>query len=1187
MRLRKSHSADDRDAASSPARPAAAGDGADASTTFDALARVAARLLDAPIALIWLFEDDGPRLRSTVGLPESLLAESSPANSPAPCERITKGEAFLQRDAVVAPPFKDSAVAGTEIRSYATVPFAGPSGLVAGALCVADKTPRDWADADLSVLADVARGLEAKLAAETHLARAERTARALQDNEEKATEILERMDEGFYALDRDWRITHVNRSAEHFWGMKRRRLVGRSMFELFPRFQGSQSHAAHERVMRTQKLVRIRTVSTATGRPVELHIFPSAGGVAVYFRDVSAEEAIEAELRNRGEALTLAEESAGIGIWDMELGTGMVRGTPQFFNMMGLPAAETIPIEEIRGVRHPADRASIVDGFDAAVASGASTYDSEYRIVRNGEVRWIFGRGRVARDGAGKPVRYSGIDIDITERKRTEEALRRNDERLRIALTAARMFVWEQNVETGAIVMSENVGAILGTSEPFVGRMNPKDRKKFEAAIERTRDKGEPCDGEYRFRRSQEDGWLWLNLKAVRVEDGETRQQRLVGVAVDVTERVRQFRALRESEARFRTTADSAPVFIWMTDEKADLTFLNRPFAEFLGTEAGLVGAPLPQLLHADEAADIRRVLKNAISRGKAFSLQSRLRRHDGEWRWFRSEALPRLDEAGTLLGFTGCSVDVTEARAAEEFLRSTNVSLREQVKLEAEEKLRALKDRERFWELSQDLFAVLSNVDGKPRIINARAWENTLGYPAAELMQTRFISLIHPDDLERTMAAAEALRKGDVIFGLENRYRRPDGTWRWLSWNVINEADLSYAVARDVTDERAREETYRRAQKLEALGQLTGGVAHDFNNLLMVIIGSLDLFQKRHLQGRVDRLIGAALSAARKGERLNRQLLGFARRQAVRQEYIVPGAVIDEMRPLIQGALRETIDLQIHADATAAGCLADAAQLEAAVLNLVVNARDAMSGRGRVTIDVRDASSAEIQAAGLGEQRYLAIDVTDTGAGMSADVLSHAFEPFFTTKAVGQGTGLGLAQVYGFAQQFKGSVEIRSTLGRGTTVTIYLPAAEPPSAGRTSPSEREHASGSARILLVEDDPLGGAVMEDMLVELGHKVTRFANADEAETVLARGGFDLLITDVRMPGRLNGVDLARVASRHHSPMKVLLCSGWTAEALGLELSDSAWPILPKPFTVDQLAQAIETCLAGEAAPADAG
>ena len=788
------------------------------------------------------------------------------------------------------------------------------------------------------------------------------------------------------------------------------------------------------------------------------------------------------------------------------------------------------------------------------------------------------------RDNRGKPIRYSGIDIDITERRRTEEALRRHDERLRIALTAARMFAWEQDIETGAILMSENVSKILGSAEPFVDRMRPNDRKRFAAAIKRTIEFGEPCDAEYRFKHPRGEGWLWLNVKAVRVDGIEPPQKRLVGVAIDVTERVKQFRALAESEARFRTTADSAPAFIWMTDPQGILTFLNRHFAAFLGADAA--GATLPELTHAEDVGEAQRVIAAAAKRNVPFSLQARLKRGDGVWRWFRSEALARFDEQGALIGFTGCSVDITEAREAEAVLRSANLSLRKRVRIEAAQKLQAVKDRERFWELSQDLFAVISNVDGRPRIVNEHAWERTLGYPIAELMRTRMIKLIHPDDLEKTMAAATALRRGEVIFGLENRYRRADGTWIWLSWNVINDRDLSYAVARDVTAERAREEALRRSQKLEALGQLTGGVAHDFNNLLMVIIGSLDLFQKRHMGGKVDRLLGAALSAARKGERLNRQLLGFARRHAVHQEFILPRRVIEDMRPLIQGALTESIELQLGPTLSNAGCFADPAQLEAAVLNLVVNSRDAMAGRGCLTIDIREAKPPELQKVGLTGGRFLAIDIADTGSGMSEHVLAHAFEPFFTTKEVGQGTGLGLAQVYGFAKQFKGNVEIRSSAGSGTTVTIYLPIADPPSVATMEGVERVPSSSALRVLVVEDDVLVGAVAEDMLAELGHVVTRCATADDALPALKGGKYDLVITDVRMPGRMNGVELASMALRHDPKIKVLLCSGWTAEALQPELINANWPILAKPFSTEQLAQAIDAIVrpASESPPA---
>ena len=185
-----------------------------------------------------------------------------------------------------------------------------------------------------------------------------------------AAEVLERIDEGFYSLDREWRLTYANQSAERFWGKKRRQLLGKSMFQIFPRFRGSESHAAHERAMKTGKLVRVRAISTATGTAVELSIFPIAEGLAIYFRDVSAEERIEVELRARGEVLTLAEESAGIGVWDIELDTGMVRGTSQYFQILGLPAKDSIPIEEVRKLRHPADGDSVLQGFEAAIEFG-------------------------------------------------------------------------------------------------------------------------------------------------------------------------------------------------------------------------------------------------------------------------------------------------------------------------------------------------------------------------------------------------------------------------------------------------------------------------------------------------------------------------------------------------------------------------------------------------------------------------------------------------------------------------------------------------------------------------------------------------------------------------------------------------------------------------------------------------
>ena len=238
--------------------------------------------------------------------------------------------------------------------------------------------------------------------------------------------VLERMNEGFYAIDRNWQLLRINRSAELFWGRPSFEMLGRDMRELFPRFSGSPSFEAHSRAFATGEYQTIETISTATSAPVELRIFPFAEGLSVFFLDITRRRQMEQDVRDRDETLTLAELSAGIGIWVADLQAGTVRGTPQFYRLMGLePVAGPVSVEVPRQVRHPQDRDRVTHGFQEALASGSEVYEVEYRIIRpSGEERWIFGRGRVLRDANGVPWRYSGVDIDITERKRQDEHLR-------------------------------------------------------------------------------------------------------------------------------------------------------------------------------------------------------------------------------------------------------------------------------------------------------------------------------------------------------------------------------------------------------------------------------------------------------------------------------------------------------------------------------------------------------------------------------------------------------------------------------------------------------------------------------------------------------------------------------------------------------------------------------------------
>jgi signal transduction histidine kinase len=442
--------------------------------------------------------------------------------------------------------------------------------------------------------------------------------------------------------------------------------------------------------------------------------------------------------------------------------------------------------------------------------------------------------------------------------------------------------------------------------------------------------------------------------------------------------------------------------------------------------------------------------------------------------------------------------------------------------------------------------------------------------------------SFVHPDDLTATLGLAETLRSGP-IYGFENRYRHADGSWRWLSWNAVAEGGMVYADARDVTDEKAREARAMRSQKLEALGRLTGGVAHDFNNLLTAIIGSLDMIQKRPEDAeRRERLLAAALTAARRGEGLNKQLLGFARRQAVNTEFVRLDRFVSELRPLLDGAVGDVVTLRLDLEADDLGSLVDPAQFEAALLNLIVNARDAMPDGGETTVSTARASGEDVDRLGLAPGDYIRVTVKDTGVGMTSDVLAQVFEPFFTTKEVGKGTGLGLSQVYGFARQSGGAADVASAPDEGATVALFLPVAEPDESQPPAPAESPSAVVRAlNVLLAEDDALVAVVTEGMLVDLGCRVVRAEDAAQALAKLEQHDFDLLLTDVRMPGGENGVQLANEAVRRRPGLKVLLCSGWTADALGDELQGARWPLLPKPFDAARLEAAIREVVSTEA------
>jgi PAS domain S-box-containing protein len=545
----------------------------------------------------------------------------------------------------------------------------------------------------------------------------------------------------------------------------------------------------------------------------------------------------------------------------------------------------------------------------------------------------------------------------------------------------------------------------------------------------------------------------------------------------DTTERRVAEIAARESEERFRLIADSAPVPMWVTRLDRQRSFVNVAYAEFIGTsyEEALT-YDWRDRIHPE---DVARLVSESLAGEatlKPFVLEARYLRHDGEWRWLRSESQPRWGPSGEHVGFIGVAHDITEAKEGEQRLLQLNEELEKRV-------------------------------------------------------------------AERT-------------------------------------ADLSAALDRlqaEVGERHRAEAALRQAQKMEAVGQLTGGIAHDFNNLLTPIMGGLDIIASRVDDERLKRLCENALDSAKRGAKLTGQLLAFSRIQRISMAPIPVNEVIENMQSLLRHTIAQEIVIQTKLERDIPLGICDANQLENALLNLSINARDAMEGGGTLTISTRAVRLQGQPDAADGE--YVCIAVSDTGEGMSEEVLSRATEPFFSTKPTGKGTGLGLAQVYGIARQSGGTLSIESEVGRGTTVQLLLPAA---AEGATASCPQRQAARSVAmapapanglVLVIDDDDDVRSFLNASLEELGYRVVSADCGEDGLKQIEAHGPDLVLVDFAMPG-MHGADVATAARKLHPQLPIIFVTGY-AETEQLEGAlGSDVPVLRKPFSIAQLADAVE-------------
>lgn len=673
-------------------------------------------------------------------------------------------------------------------------------------------------------------------------------------------------------------------------------------------------------------------------------------------------------------------------------------------------------------------------------------------------------------------------------------------------------------------------------------------------------------------------------------------------------ERVGAAAELRASEGRFRAAVDAVQGVLWTNNAAGEMEGEQPGWAGLTGqTSDEYRGYGWAAAVHPDDAQSTVVAWNAAVAEKRPFIFEHRVRRHDGEWRHFSVRAIPVLDGAGAIREWVGVHTDVTEQRASEAALRASEAAAR----VDAQRVQLALAAGAIigtwYWNIPEDRFTAdepFARAFGLDPVLCRE------GLPLADILET-----VHPDDRADLAQAIEAVTVNGGAYAHQYRVRRSDGHYCWIEANgrvdqgpdgtplsfpgviidvegrraVERERDRALAALRALNDtletrviERTVEleiahEQLRQSQKMEAMGSLTGGVAHDFNNLLAPIVGALDMLQRKGLGSeRERRLIDGALQSAERAKVLVQRLLAFARRQPLQPVPVTISKLVTGMVDLIDSTLGPNIAVRVDIAPDLPPATADPNQLEMALLNLAVNARDAMPKGGELTIAASRESARYSHAAGLRPGDYVLLRVIDTGEGMDEATRQRAIEPFFSTKGIGKGTGLGLSMVHGLAAQLGGGLTIESTPGRGTAIELWLPISGAPPGPEETATAVE--AGSARpsrgiALLVDDEALVRMSTADMLVDLGFTVVEAGSAKEALQLLAAGTTPaILITDHLMPG-MHGADLVREARVIDPNLPVLVISGYAEE-------DGAAPDLPrltKPFRNAELADRLATLL----------
>ncbi len=1229
-----------------------------AEADFDDIACLLSETFDASIAVVNFVAADRQWFKAEIGIGAREL----------PLDVSICVHAILQGDMLVVPDLRaDERFAANPLvipddglRFYAGALLRSASGLPIGTVCVLDRAPRPAGITDhqrrvLDVLArQVMTQLELRKALREAAFRADEIAQAVADREAVET-ALHQVEERYRLVAQatndaiwDWNFAtgHVT------WNEALAVSYGHALADVRPNGDWWLDHIHPDDRGRIDAGIHAAIDGVAASWSDEYRFRRADGSYATVLDrghvirddagrplrmigamlDMSERQAGRAALAMSEERLRLATQAAEVGFWDVDVVNDILIWPPIVKRMFGISDDAPVSMQDYYEGVHPEDRDATMAAFAAACDPGRrSQYDVEYRTIgrEDGVVRWVAAKGRGMFDADGTCIRVIGTAIDVSERRRRDEALRASEKRLRFTRALDEVLQAASDAPDAMLAAAGLLARDLGASRCAYADVDA-DNDRFIIRDDYVAPGIESSAGIYSLDlfgsravadmhngrtlvvrnvagelavADGRDMFLSIGIGAIvccpLVKDG-----RLVAMMAVHQDRPRQWRTgeielvetvvercwahvqrvgaearLRESEARYRTLFEAVDVGFCLIEMKFDgdrpVDYRFEEVNPAFERQTGLVGAAGRWV--GSLVPDLEQHWFDTYGRVAATGEAIRFENGSAAMgRWFDVHAF-RVGAAGSnrvALLFN----DISARKAAEDALRGLNETLEQQVS-ERTTEIR------RYHDIVEATASPICAFDTEYRMIAFNTAHN-VEFRRVNGFDSKigdvFPDLFIPEQrvtMRALMARALTGERFTVIAAF-GRSELGQPSWEITYTPLRDESGRiigAFHMATDITDRlraeqdlAATHEALRQSQKMEAMGSLTGGVAHDFNNLLTPIVGSLDLLQRKGLGGeREQRLIAGAIQSAERARTLVQRLLAFARRQPLRPHAVDIGLLVTGMADLVASTSGPRVRVEWDVADGLPAALADQNQLEMALLNLSVNARDAMPDGGRLRIAARTADVAGAHRTGVTPGRYVVLSVSDTGTGMDADTLRRAVEPFFSTKGIGKGTGLGLSMVHGLAAQLGGALTVDSSVGSGTTVELWLPSTqEVPRGPETTDADTTGRPPERRagcVLVVDDEDLVRNSTADMLSDLGYTVVEAVSAEDAIRRLDDGLVpDLLVTDHLMPG-MNGTELARVILARLPRCRVLIVSGYAeVEGIAPDL-----PRLVKPFRLSDL------------------